>query len=43
VLLKLVTPAELYLAFDAASGAVELFPKTPMTPTDAARALFHAL
>ncbi|MBA3539181.1 MAG: hypothetical protein H0T79_06105 [Deltaproteobacteria bacterium] len=43
VLLKTTTPDELYLAFDVETGIIEVFPKTPMQPTEAARALFKAL
>jgi hypothetical protein len=43
VLLKTASPDELYLAFDVETGVIEFFPKTPMEPNDAARALFKAL
>jgi hypothetical protein len=43
VLLKTAQPDELYLAFDVEAGLIEFFPKTPMEPTAAARALFRAL
>ena len=43
MLLKTVTPDELYVAFDLEHGKLELFPKTPLVPNDAAMALFKAL
>jgi hypothetical protein len=43
VLLKTMHPDELYVAFDLDAGIIEFFPKTPMQPNDAARALFRAL
>lgn len=43
VLLKTMTPDELYVAFDTSTGRGELFPKTPNEPNDAARAVFRAL
>ncbi len=43
VLLKTVTPDELYLAFDLEHGKLEFFPKTPLVPNDAAMALYRSL
>lgn len=43
VLLKTMTPDELYVAFDTTTGRTELFPKTPNEPNAAARAVFRAL
>ncbi len=43
VLLKTLTPAELYVAFDTSTGRTEVFPKTPNEPNAAARAMFRAL
>jgi hypothetical protein len=43
VLLKTMTPDEMYVAFDTSTGRTELFPKTPNEPNAAARAVFRAL
>ncbi len=43
VLLKTMTPDELYIAFDTSTGRAEVFPKTPNVPNAAARAVFRAL
>lgn len=43
VLLKTMTPDELYVAFDTSTGRAEVFPKTPNEPNAAARAVFRAL
>ncbi len=43
VLLKTMTPDELYVAFDTTTGRTDVFPKTPNQPNAAARALFRAL
>lgn len=43
VLLKTLTPDELYVAFDTSTGRAEVFPKTPNEPNAAARAMFRAL
>lgn len=43
VLLKTMSPDEMYVAFDASTGRVEVFPKTPNEPNAAGRAVFRAL